>query len=123
MADDERFQHTWTVDGTPYTFRVPSSKDMREIQIATVQLLGGDSDVIARSYAQQVMALQRTCVSDPMPDFDTWPEPWVDALVREVTAWWASFRDDVRGSGGSVGGGGRDGVAVPVSTDLPSAPA
>lgn len=121
MTVESRFTRTWIVDGTPYTFRVPSTHMLRDIQAAVAEAMAGSADPYIRAYWDRVLTLRATCVTDPAPDFDAWPEPWVDALIREVTTWWASFRHAVQTDSGSVGGAGRDAMAVPVSPDL-SAP-
>ena len=123
MADDERFQKTWTVEGVPYTFRVLSNKAMRAVQAETTRLSDGTGDMFVRGYTERIALLQAACVTPTDVDWDSWPDPQLDTLVREVQQWWNSFRRLDAEPGGSMGGGGRDSMAVPVSPDLPAASA
>ncbi len=119
MAETDRFQKTWIVEGTPYTFKVLSNKAMRAVQAETTRLSEGTGDMFVRGYTERIALLQAACVAPADVDWDSWPDPQLDTLVREVQQWWNSFRNLNPDPAGSVGGGGRDGVAVPVSPNLP----
>lgn len=117
MADD-RFRKTWTLNGVPYTFQVPSAQTMLTVQTRTTAQMAGSTDLYARAWAERIALLETACVDPPGALFGDLPFPQLTWLMEEVDRWFASFRGPDADASGSMGGGGREPVAVPVSPDL-----
>ena len=93
----DAFQTQFTVSDVTYTFRLPTSKEMIEIDRKALELRGGLSEGLgaAHLYSQSIAMLNTVCV-DPKPiDFGELPPFVVDELSGEVAKWLNSFRKPV----------------------------
>jgi hypothetical protein len=123
MPEDDRFRKTWTLDGVAYTFQVLSGHQMMQVQTTATRLMGDATDMYARAWAERIALLQTACVAPDEPELGALPFPQLSWLMQEVDQWFASFRGPDTRASGSMGAGGREPVAVPVSPDLsPAAP-
>lgn len=100
-------QTTIEIDGTSYTFRLPSAKDMIQIDIEALKLRGGITEGlgVAYTYSQNVAMLSRLCVVPEGVDFGELPSYVMDILGVKLADWLNSFPKPVGEKQDPVGTG------------------
>ncbi len=90
----DAFQKQFTVVDANYTFRLPTSKEMIDIDRKALELRGGMSEGLstAHVYSQSIAMLNTVCIEPKDVDFGELPTFVVDELSIEVANWLNSFR-------------------------------
>lgn len=93
----EPIRKSVVLNDVQYTFRLPTAKDMIQMDLAALRLREGVSDGLsfAYPYSQSVAMLGQLCVDPKGASFeDLYPDD-LDRMSAEVTEWINTFRKPV----------------------------
>lgn len=94
------FEKQITVGNETYAFKLPSAKDIIEIDLKALEMRKGVTDGMGNGYSesQNVALLTQLYKGEQKVDFATLPAYVVDHLATEVSLWERSFRADLGGT-------------------------
>ena len=80
--------------GVTYSFRLPTSKDMVEMDLGALRIRQAQTDGLGMAIPMSlaISTLQRLCVSPEKIDFSALPFYEVETMSDEVSNWINSFR-------------------------------
>ncbi len=103
----EPIKKTIIAGDTQYTFRLPTGKDMIQMDLLALRLRDGMTDGLSYAYrfSRAVGMLSTLCVDPKEPKFDELMSHDLDDLDSEVTEWVNSFRKNVGDNKAPAGAG------------------
>lgn len=104
----EPIRKSITAGGVLYTFKLPTARDLVQMDIAAARMREGvpvEEMPMGASYSRTICMLRQFCVEPKNVDFEDMYGHELDELGSEVTAWVNSFRAPVGGDASSAGTG------------------